>query len=72
MRQHPREQAVRLTVGQPRQRSRLYTPACTCRDPIGFRTVDPETGHVELATELLALKKMNWNATPLDGRQPVT
>jgi hypothetical protein len=45
----------------------MYVPR-----PLGFRTVDTETGHVELATELLALTKMNWNATPLDGQQPIT
>ena len=25
-----------------------------------------------MATELLALSKMNWNATQLDGRVPIT
>jgi hypothetical protein len=45
----------------------MYVPK-----PLGFRTVDTETGPVELATELLALTKMNWNATPLDGQQPIT
>ena len=45
----------------------MYVPK-----PLGFRTVDTETGQVELATELLALTKMNWNATPLDGQQPIT
>ena len=34
--------------------------------------VDTETGSKGLASELLALTKMNWNATPLDGHQPIT
>jgi hypothetical protein len=45
----------------------MYVPR-----PVGFRTIDTETGSVELASELLSLTKMNWNATPLDGHQPIT
>lgn len=45
----------------------MYVPR-----PVGFRTVDTETGSKGLASELLALTKMNWNATPLDGHQPIT
>lgn len=45
----------------------MYVPR-----PLGFRIVDAETGPVGLAAEILALTKMNWNATPLDGQQPIT
>lgn len=45
----------------------MYVPR-----PLGFRTVDAEIGAMELAGELLALTKMNWNATPLDGQLPIT
>ena len=45
----------------------MYVPR-----PLGFRAIDTETSPVDLAAELLALTKMNWNATPLDGQQPIT
>lgn len=45
----------------------MYVPR-----PLGFRTVDVETPPDVLASELLALTKMNWNATPLDASQPIT
>lgn len=47
-------------------------PGMYVRRPLGFRHIDPETGSAELAAELLALTKMNWNTTPLDGYQPIT
>jgi hypothetical protein len=31
-----------------------------------------QSSAAEIATELLALSKMNWNATQLDGRVPIT
>ncbi|MFJ3656488.1 hypothetical protein ACIPPR_24680 [Streptomyces nigra] len=40
--------------------------------PIGIRPVGPTRDPRELAAELLALTKMNWNQTRLDGRLPVT
>jgi hypothetical protein len=45
----------------------MYVPTA-----LAFRMVDTETSAGELATEILALSKMNWNATPLDGRLPIT
>ncbi|WP_328625627.1 hypothetical protein OHA88_12970 [Streptomyces sp. NBC_00353] len=40
--------------------------------PIGIRPVTPTRNPRELAAEVLALTKMNWNQTRLDGRLPVT
>lgn len=40
--------------------------------PLGIRTIDVESSPEELATEVLALTKMNWNQTRLDGRIPIT
>lgn len=37
-----------------------------------FRPVVHESSPEQIASELLALSKMNWNATQLDGRQPIT
>ncbi|WP_433715897.1 hypothetical protein ACQP2U_19145 [Nocardia sp. CA-084685] len=34
--------------------------------------IDTESSPEHLAEELLALTKMNWNQTQLDGRQPIT
>jgi hypothetical protein len=45
----------------------MYVPR-----PIGFRTIDTETPAEVLAQEILGLTKMNWNATPLDGAEPIT
>jgi hypothetical protein len=45
----------------------MYIPT-----PLGFRTVDTESSPAALAAELLALTKMNWNQTLLDGRLPIT
>jgi len=39
---------------------------------IGVRTVTASLSHREIASEILALTKMNWNQTRLDGRLPVT
>ncbi|MFJ6944171.1 hypothetical protein ACISU4_05865 [Streptomyces wuyuanensis] len=45
----------------------MYIPA-----PLPFRMVDTESSPEHLAEELLALTKMNWNQTQLDGRLPIT
>jgi hypothetical protein len=45
----------------------MYIPC-----PIGIRPVTPTRNPRELAAEVLALTKMNWNQTRLDGRLPVT
>jgi hypothetical protein len=39
---------------------------------LGLRLVETESSPEELAAEVLALTKMNWNATQLDGRHPIT
>lgn len=40
--------------------------------PIGLRALSPTKSIRALADEVLALSKMNWNQTRLDGRLPVT
>jgi hypothetical protein len=45
----------------------MYIPS-----PLPFRTVETESSPEALATEVLALTKMNWNQTQLDGRKPIT
>jgi hypothetical protein len=45
----------------------MYIP-----QPIGLRAVTPSLSHRDIAGEVLALTKMNWNQTRLDGRLPVT
>jgi hypothetical protein len=40
--------------------------------PLGIRTVRTESSPEFLAAEILALTKMNWNQTRLDGRIPIT
>jgi hypothetical protein len=40
--------------------------------PIGIRPVTTSQSPRELGAEFLALTKMNWNQTRLDGRWPVT
>lgn len=40
--------------------------------PIGLRLQSTESSPEALATEILALTKMNWNATNLDGADPIT
>lgn len=41
-------------------------------NPLAFRIDDAESTARELAEELLALSKMNWNDTQFDHRDPVT
>ncbi|NNH68307.1 hypothetical protein HLB23_00155 [Nocardia uniformis] len=45
----------------------MYIPT-----PLPFRMVETESSPEQLAEELLALTKMNWNQTQLDGRLPIT
>lgn len=45
----------------------MYIP-----QPVGLRLHDTESSPEDLARELLALTKMKWNATQLDGRDPIT
>jgi hypothetical protein len=45
----------------------MYIPS-----PLPFRIVETESSPEYLADELLALTKVNWNQTQLDGRQPIT
>ena len=40
--------------------------------PIGMRLHSTESSPETLASEILALTKMNWNATNLDGNDPIT
>jgi len=40
--------------------------------PIGIRALMPTRSITALAAEVMALSKMNWNQTRLDGRLPVT
>jgi hypothetical protein len=45
----------------------MYVPV-----PLGLRPAVIETDPFMLSQEVLALSKMNWNQTRLDGRLPVT
>ncbi|TQE40127.1 hypothetical protein Sipo8835_00570 [Streptomyces ipomoeae] len=45
----------------------MYIPSA-----LPFRMVETESSPEHLAEELLALTKMNWNQTQLDGRHPIT
>lgn len=45
----------------------MYIPT-----PLPFRMIETESSPEHLAEELLALTKMNWNQTQLDGKQPIT
>jgi hypothetical protein len=47
-------------------------PGAYVPQPIGLRHSDPGRSPRELAREVLALTKMNWNQTRLDGLLPVT
>jgi hypothetical protein len=40
--------------------------------PLAFRAIDCESSPDQLAEELLALTKMNWNQTQLNTRKPIT
>lgn len=45
----------------------MYVPS-----PLPFRPADVDSSAESIASELLTLTKMNWNATQLDGRLPIT
>ena len=45
----------------------MYVPSV-----LPFRIARAESSATEIATELLMLTTMNWNATRLDGRVPIT
>ncbi|HWT94840.1 MAG TPA: hypothetical protein VN238_17720 [Solirubrobacteraceae bacterium] len=45
----------------------MYVPR-----PVALRAAFAERGIREIADEVLALSKMNWNSTRFDGREPVT
>jgi hypothetical protein len=47
-------------------------PGLFVPQPIGLRHQQPTRSPTELASEVLALTKMNWNQTRLDGKLPVT
>ena len=47
-------------------------PGMHIPQPIGVRAVTASLSQREIASEILALTKMNWNQTRLDGRMPVT
>lgn len=77
---HPPLRGTLLSVDD--QRHLLYTrgsvpfygtyPGMYIPSPLPFRLVETESSPEYLADELLALTKMNWNQTQLDGRQPIT
>lgn len=45
----------------------MYVP-----NALPFRLADAESSPEQIGAELLALSKMNWNATQLDGKWPIT
>lgn len=47
-------------------------PGAYVPQPLGLRHQDPSRSPTALAAEVLALTKMNWNQTRLDGLLPVT
>ena len=64
----PRTRGLR----RPRQRAFYGTyPGMYIPTPLPFRLVDMGSSPEHLAEELLALTKMNWNQTQLDGRLPI-
>ncbi len=78
--EHPPLRGTMLTLTP--QRHVLYTkgsvpfygayPAMYIPSPLSFRTVETESSPEALAAEILALAKMNWNQTQLDGHDPIT
>ncbi|MFY1659314.1 argonaute/piwi family protein [Micromonospora sp. WMMD1274] len=77
---HPPLRGTLLSVDE--RRHVLYTrgsvpfygtyPGMYIPSPLPFRLVDTESSPEQIAEELLALTKMNWNQTQLDARQPIT
>jgi hypothetical protein len=78
--QHPPLRGTMLSLDD--QRHLLYThgsvpfygtyPGLYIPVPLAFRTIDCESSPDQLAEELLALTKMNWNQTQLNTRKPIT
>lgn len=78
--QQPPLRGTYVTIGN--NRHLLYTsgavpfyktyPGHYVPQPLGIRTVQTESSPEFLAAEILALTKMNWNQTRLDGRIPIT
>lgn len=77
---HPPLRGTLLTLDD--RRHLLYTrgsvpfygtyPGMYIPTPLPFRLIETESSPEHLAEELLALTKMNWNQTQLDGRLPIT
>lgn len=78
--QHPPLRGTMLSLDD--QRHLLYThgsvpfystyPGLYVPVPLAFRMIDCESSPDQLAEELLALTKMNWNQTQLNTRKPIT
>jgi len=78
--QHPPLRGTMLSLDD--QRHLLYThgsvpfystyPGLYVPVPLAFRMIDCESSSAQLAGELLALTKMNWNQTQLSTRKPIT
>lgn len=78
--QQPPLRGTFVSIGE--KRHLLYTtgavpfyktyPGHYVPQPLGIRTVQTESSPETLAAETLALTKMNWNQTRLDGRIPIT
>ncbi len=78
--QHPPLRGTMLSLDD--QRHLLYThgsvpfystyPGLYVPVPLAFRTIGCESSPGQLAGELLALTKMNWNQTQLNTRKPIT
>lgn len=47
--------------------SRMYIPR-----PLGIRPAQTERDITEIAAEVLALSKLNWNRARMDARKPIT
>ena len=47
-------------------------PGTYVPNALPFRMVDVDSSPEQIASELLSLSKMNWNATQLDGKWPIT
>jgi hypothetical protein len=77
---HPPLRGTLLSIADDRHL--LYTkgsvpfygtyPGMYIPQPLAFRPAVTESSPVALAAEMLALTKMNWNQTQMDGRLPIT
>lgn len=78
--EHPVLRGTMLSLNE--ERHLLYTrgtvplyktyPGMYVPSVLPFRVAQAESSPTEIARELLLLTKMNWNATQLDGRVPIT